>query len=185
MEDHGRTWQPLMVLTSSPFHGHMTPTLQLATTTLHAKGFSIAIAHSKLNPPNPCNLPSDNLPAMKDSGSFSTFLNTLNNNWWEDELVDCEMGSPEERVVMICQPFSVDQGVNARYMSYAWKIGLELEQVEGGEIERVIKRVMVDDEGEEMRVRVNDMKEMVKESVGNKGSSQESLEGLVNFILSY
>ncbi|KAF5797221.1 putative UDP-glucuronosyl/UDP-glucosyltransferase [Helianthus annuus] len=87
-------------------------------------------------------------------------------------------------VVMICQPFSVDQGVNARYMSYVWKIGLELEQVEREEIRRMIKRVMVDEEGEEMRVRVNGMKEMVKEAVGNSGSSQESLEGLVNFILS-
>ncbi|KAJ0540430.1 putative UDP-glucuronosyl/UDP-glucosyltransferase [Helianthus annuus] len=87
-------------------------------------------------------------------------------------------------VVMICQPFSVDQGVNARYMSYVWKIGLELEQVEREEIGRMIKRVMVGEEGEEMRVRVNDMKEMVKEAVGNSGSSQESLEGLVKFILS-
>ncbi|KAI3760519.1 hypothetical protein L1987_50914 [Smallanthus sonchifolius] len=65
----------------------MTPTLQLATI-LHAKGFSIAIAHSNLNPPNPSNHPSDftflplsdNLQAIEDSGSFSTFLNTLNNN---------------------------------------------------------------------------------------------------------
>ncbi|KAI7726691.1 hypothetical protein M8C21_010967 [Ambrosia artemisiifolia] len=80
--------------------------------------------------------------------------------------------------------FAVDQGVNTRYVSYVWKIGIELEQVERGEIERMIRRVMVDDEGEEMRVRVNDMKEMVKEAVENRGSSQESLEGLMDFILS-
>ncbi|KAI7746836.1 hypothetical protein M8C21_017585, partial [Ambrosia artemisiifolia] len=77
-----------------------------------------------------------------------------------------------------------NQGVNTRYVSYVWKIGIELEQVERGEIERMIRRVMVDDEGEEMRVRVNDMKEMVKEAVENRGSSQESLEGLMDFILS-
>ncbi|KAK9065835.1 hypothetical protein SSX86_015236 [Deinandra increscens subsp. villosa] len=87
-------------------------------------------------------------------------------------------------VVMMCQPVSVDQAVNARYMSYVWKIGLELERVERGEIERMIRRVMVDDEGEEMRVRVNDMKEMVEEAVENGGSSQEALEGLVDFFLS-
>ncbi|KAI7726690.1 hypothetical protein M8C21_010966, partial [Ambrosia artemisiifolia] len=87
-------------------------------------------------------------------------------------------------VVMICQPFGVDQGVNARYVCYVWKIGLELERVEREEIERMIRRVMVDDEGEEMRVRINDMKEMVIEALGKRGSSQESLEGLVKFILS-
>ncbi|MFS7965153.1 putative flavonol 3-O-glucosyltransferase [Helianthus anomalus] len=48
----------------------------------------------------------------------------------------------------------------------------------------MVRRVMVDEEGVEMRVRINDMKEMVKEAVGNSGSSQESLEGLVKFILS-
>ncbi|KAI3760521.1 hypothetical protein L1987_50916 [Smallanthus sonchifolius] len=447
MEDHGRTRWPMVVLTTSPFHGHMTPTLQLATT-LHAKGFSIAIAHSKLNPPNPSNHPSDftflplsdNLPAIEDSSSFPNFVNTLNNNckpsfkehltrlisegnksivviydnvmfftgvvavdlnlaavlfrtssaaffpaflarrqlrqqgrfleedfvmqdivpnhhplrykdlpfckssiedwkqhvanfnlqahpsavimntikflehesltrihdhfhvlvfavgplhivtpspyigsyqedtgciswldkqppksvvyisfgslatidakvltemalglaksnqrflWavrpglvggseWLELLPDGFVEETRERglivkwapqkevlahfavggfwshcgwnsclesiswgVVMICQPFSVDQGVNARYVSYVWKIGLELERVERGEIERMVKRVMVDDEGEQMRVRVNGMKEMVKEAVENRGSSQESLEGLVNFILSY
>lgn len=70
-------------------------------------------------------------------------------------------------VVMICQPFGVDQGVNVRYVSCVWKVGLELERVERGEIERMIKRVMADDEGMEMRVRVNDMKVMVKEAVGD------------------
>ncbi|KAJ0540428.1 putative UDP-glucuronosyl/UDP-glucosyltransferase [Helianthus annuus] len=87
-------------------------------------------------------------------------------------------------VVMICQPFIVDQMVNARYVSYVWKIGLELEWVERGEVERMIRRVMVDEEGVEMRVRVNDIKEMVKEAVGDDGSSQKSLEDLVDFILS-
>ncbi|KAL8225248.1 hypothetical protein R6Q57_017805 [Mikania cordata] len=446
MEEHGGRRRPLVVLTSSPFHGHMSPTLQLATA-LHAKGFTIAIAHSKINPPNPSNHPSDftflplsdDLPAIDNSGGFTDFINKLNNNcepsfrehltrlisegnrsivvvydnvmhfagivavdlklaailfrsssaaflpaflarqqlrqqgifleqdfvmdeivpnhhplrykdlpfatspiedwnqhaanfnrqahpsavilntvkflehesltrihnhfqvpvfavgpfhkiapitsigshqedisclawldkqppksvvyisfgsvattdvkvltemawglaksnlrflWavrpglvcgseWLELLPDGFVEETKERglilkwapqkevlahfavggfwshcgwnsclesissgVVMICQPFSVDQGVNARYVSYVWRIGLELERVERGEIERMVRRVMVDDEGKEMRVRVNDMKEMVKEAVGNKGSSQESLEGLVDFILS-
>ncbi|KAD6119788.1 hypothetical protein E3N88_11059 [Mikania micrantha] len=375
MEEHGGRRRPLVVLTSSPFHGHMSPTLQLATA-LHAKEFTIAIAHSKLNPPNPSNYPSaftflplsDDLPAIDNSGGSTDFINKLNNNYfvmdeivpnhhplrykdlpfatspiedwnqhaanfsrqahpsavilntikflehesltrihnhfqvpvfavgpfhkiapitsigshqedisclawldkqppksvvyisfgsvattdvkvltemawglaksnqrflwavrpglvcgseWLELLPDGFVEETKERglilkwapqkevlahfavggfwshcgwnsclesissgVVMICQPFSVDQGVNARYVSYVWRIGLELERVERGEIERMVRRVMVDDEGKEMRVRVNDMKEMVKEAVGNKGSSQESLEGLVDFILS-
>ncbi|CAH1446772.1 unnamed protein product [Lactuca virosa] len=84
MEEHGGRRWPLVVLASSPFHGHMTPTLQLAKA-LHAHGFSIAIAHSNLNPPNPSNHPSfiflplsDNLSTIDDSGSFRTVAVDLN-----------------------------------------------------------------------------------------------------------
>ncbi|CAI9301234.1 unnamed protein product [Lactuca saligna] len=450
MEEHGgRRWPVLVVLAASPFHGHMTPTLQLAKA-LHANGFSIAIAHSKLNPPNPSNHPSfiflplsDNLSAIDDSGSFSNFIHTLNKNckpsfqkhvtrligeqnrgnksivviydnlmfcagsvaadlnlvaivfrscsaayfpanlvrqqlhqesrfleqdyvmqemvpnhhplrykdlpfskspiedwqqlfaiisqsirpsaviWntikvlerealtqiqkyyqvpvfsvgplhkitptdlhtsfleedtsciaWLDKqppksVIYISFGSlmtldkklltemacgiaksnqrfiwvvrpgsvcdsewteflPEgfieetrerglivkwapqkevlahfavggfwshcgwnstlesisEGIPMICQPFNIDQMVNARYVSYVWKIGLELEDLESGEMESMIRRVMVDEEGEEMRVRAIGMKEMVKEAVQNGGCSYDSLEELVGFISS-
>lgn len=84
MEEDRRRW-PLVVLTASPFHGHMSPTLQLATI-LHSKGFSIAIAHSKLNAPDPSNHPadfkflplSDNLSTIDNSNSFANFINALN-----------------------------------------------------------------------------------------------------------
>lgn len=87
MEEHSGRKRSLVVLTASPFHGHMTPLLQLATA-LHTKGFSIAIAHSQVHPPNPSNHPpdftflplSDNLSSIDDSGSFSNFINALNNN---------------------------------------------------------------------------------------------------------
>lgn len=92
--------------------------------------------------------------------------------------------SISEGVPLICQPFNVDQGVNARYVSYVWKIGVELEVLERGAMESMIRRVMVDEEGEEMRVRAGEMKKMVKDAVQNGGSSHESLEGLVGFILS-
>ncbi|KAJ9565270.1 hypothetical protein OSB04_001236 [Centaurea solstitialis] len=59
-----------------------------ASHSLHAKGFSIAIAHSTLNPPNPSNHPnnfiflplSDNLSAIDASSSFTSFIQTLNAN---------------------------------------------------------------------------------------------------------
>lgn len=40
-----------VVLVPSPFQGHITPMLQLASA-LHAKGFLIVIHHSELNPPD-------------------------------------------------------------------------------------------------------------------------------------
>lgn len=92
--------------------------------------------------------------------------------------------SISEGVPMICQPLNIDQMVNARYVSYVWKIGLELEGFEKGEMERLIRRVMVDEEGEEMRVRANGLKEKVKEAVENGGCSHDSLEDLVGFISS-
>lgn len=92
--------------------------------------------------------------------------------------------SISEGVPMLCQPFIADQGVNTRYISYVWKIGVELECFERGEIKKMIRKVMVDEEGEKMRLRANDMKEMVKRALENGGSSHDSLEALVNFILS-
>ncbi|GKB69829.1 UDP-glycosyltransferase 76H1-like protein [Tanacetum coccineum] len=70
--------------------------------------------------------------------------------------------SISEGIPMLCQPFIVDQGVNARYVTHVWKIGLELECFERGEIKSMIRRLMVLEEGEEMRVRANQIKELVK-----------------------
>ncbi|PWA55655.1 UDP-glucuronosyl/UDP-glucosyltransferase [Artemisia annua] len=91
--------------------------------------------------------------------------------------------SISEGIPMLCQPFIVDQGVNARYVAHVWKIGLQLEFFERGEIESVIRRLMVLEEGEQLRVRANDIKELVKKTVEKGGSSLDSLEALVDFIL--
>nr|XP_043610770.1 UDP-glycosyltransferase 76H1-like [Erigeron canadensis] len=88
-----------------------------------------------------------------------------------------------EGVPMLCQPFDVDQRLNARYLSYVWKMGVEI-VVERGEIERAIKRLLVDKDGEEMRERAMEVQEKVKLALSHGGSSQNSLIGLVDFILS-
>ncbi|KAI3814765.1 hypothetical protein L1987_14409 [Smallanthus sonchifolius] len=79
-----RRWQ--LVLTASPLQGHMTPMLHLGTF-LHSKGFSITIAHSEFNRPDPSKHPDftflplpDNLSAMADFASAVQFLQTLNDN---------------------------------------------------------------------------------------------------------
>ncbi|CAH1424036.1 unnamed protein product [Lactuca virosa] len=56
-----------------------------------------------------------------------------------------------EGVPMLCQPFSNDQMMNARYLSYVWKMGLEM-VVERGEIESAIRRVLVSKEGKVIEV---------------------------------
>ncbi|KAK3001194.1 hypothetical protein RJ639_021816 [Escallonia herrerae] len=91
-----------------------------------------------------------------------------------------------EGVPTICRPFFLDQIVNARYLTYVRRVGLELEHVsEREEIERAIKRLMVDKEGKEIRQRAMDMKEKVRTSLCKGGSSYDSLNGLVEFIMSF
>ncbi|GJZ10127.1 hypothetical protein Tco_0544886 [Tanacetum coccineum] len=86
MKEDGMSRWPLVVIAVSPLQCHLTPTLQLATT-LHAKGFSIAIAHSKLTPLDPSNHPSftflpisNNLSTVDAFGNFINLIQTLNNN---------------------------------------------------------------------------------------------------------
>lgn len=93
------------------------------------------------------------------------------------------MESISEGVPMICRPFMGDQCVNSRYLSYVWRVGLELEHLERKLIVSAIRRLLVDDEGKEMRQRAINMKEKAKYSLCKGGSSFKSLNDLVEFIL--
>ena len=87
---------------------------------------------------------------------------------------------------MICRPCFSDQRVNARYISQVWKVGLELEnELERGEIERSIRRLMVDKEGKEMREMAKILKEGVELFIREGGSSNNSLNGLIEMIMSF
>lgn len=91
--------------------------------------------------------------------------------------------SISEGIPMICRPVMGDQCVNSRYLCYIWRIGLELEHLDRKVIESTIRRLLVDDEGKEMRQRAIDMKEKAKYSLCNGGSSFKSLNDMVEFLL--
>jgi hypothetical protein len=56
-----------------------------------------------------------------------------------------------------------DQKINERYISQVWRVGLELEgDLDIGEIERAVKKLMVDEEGEAMRESAKKLKENVE-----------------------
>ena len=83
MEKRGTQSSKRVVLVVAPFQGHITPILQIGSI-LHAKGFSITIAHADFNPPNSSNHPefifvplSTNL---SDNAIPSKFLLTMNVN---------------------------------------------------------------------------------------------------------
>ncbi|XP_050160003.1 UDP-glycosyltransferase 76F1-like [Malus sylvestris] len=93
--------------------------------------------------------------------------------------------SISEGVPMICMPCFSDQMVDARFVSDVWKVGLRLEHgIERGEVERIIRRLMVEKEGEEFKERALKLKEKAKLCLKEGGSSYQSLDGLVKHILS-
>ncbi|CAN6705142.1 unnamed protein product [Malus baccata var. baccata] len=90
-----------------------------------------------------------------------------------------------EGVPMICMPCFTDQMVNARFASDGWKVGLQFENgMERGEIERTIRKLVVEKEGEEIRERALKLKEKANLCFKQGGSSYQSLDGLVKHILS-
>ncbi|XP_071716199.1 UDP-glycosyltransferase 76H1-like [Rutidosis leptorrhynchoides] len=90
--------------------------------------------------------------------------------------------SISEGVPMICRPVYGDQCVNSRNLSYTWRVGLELEYLERNLIVDAIRRLLVDDEGKEMRKRAFFMKEKAKNALYKGGSSFKALKDLVQFI---
>ncbi|KAH7526434.1 hypothetical protein ACOSP7_024976 [Xanthoceras sorbifolium] len=94
--------------------------------------------------------------------------------------------SISEGVPMICRPCFGDQRVNARYVSHVWRIGLQLEnELERGEIEKAVRRLMVDKEGEQMRQRIKNLKEKVELCIREGGSTYNSLNNTLELIKSF
>ncbi|XP_048421689.1 UDP-glycosyltransferase 76B1-like [Pyrus x bretschneideri] len=90
-----------------------------------------------------------------------------------------------EGVPMICTPCFGDQMVNARYVSDVWKVGMQLEHgIERGEVERTIRRLMVEEEGEEIKDRALKLMEAANLCHKEGGSSYQFLDGLVQYVLS-
>ncbi|KAF8010803.1 hypothetical protein BT93_J1451 [Corymbia citriodora subsp. variegata] len=93
--------------------------------------------------------------------------------------------SISEGVPMICRPCFMDQNVNARYLCHVWRVGLELEgDLDQKEIEQAVRRLMVEEEGKEMRLRAAAFKDQIELSIRKGGSSHAAIEELVNLIIS-
>ncbi|KAJ9695373.1 hypothetical protein PVL29_010711 [Vitis rotundifolia] len=103
--------------------------------------------------------------------------------FWTHSGWNSTVESISEGVPMLCSPIVGDQRVNARFVSHVWRTGIQLEDgVERGKIEKAIKRLMVDEEGAEMKKRAMDLKDKVASSLRQGGSSSEFLHSLVDFI---
>ncbi|KAG2673325.1 hypothetical protein I3760_13G085400 [Carya illinoinensis] len=90
-----------------------------------------------------------------------------------------------EGVPMICRPSFGDQKVNARYLSHVWRVGFELEELERAQIEKAVRKLMVDKEGEAVRENANNLKGKAELCIREGGSSDNSLNRLVDMIMSF
>ncbi|GAB4827534.1 hypothetical protein Ancab_034418 [Ancistrocladus abbreviatus] len=91
-----------------------------------------------------------------------------------------------EGVPMICLPNFADQMVNARYVGEVWKVGIPLENgVERGEVEKAVRTLLVEKEGEKMRERIACLREKADICLKEGGSSFKSLEDLTHRIGSF
>ena len=72
-------------------------------------------------------------------------------------------------------------------MRHVWKVGVQLEngKLERGEIEKSIRKLMKEKEGEEIRCKVSKLKEKAISCLKQGGSSCKSLNILVSHIISF
>ncbi|CAM0954083.1 unnamed protein product [Alopecurus aequalis] len=101
----------------------------------------------------------------------------------------CEWNSTLEGVCdgvpMLCRPYFGDQMGNARYVEHVWRAGLVLNgELERGNVEVAIRRLMESKEGDAMRERAHELRSRADEATAEAGSSRLNIDNLVNHILS-
>lgn len=84
---------------------------------------------------------------------------------------------------MIFGPFHGEQKLNAMYIKSVWRVGIQVErEVERVQVVTAVTRLIVDEEGACMRERALVLKEKVKASVRNGGTSYNALDELVKYL---
>nr|QMU23735.1 UDP-glycosyltransferase 4 [Plagiochasma appendiculatum] len=94
-------------------------------------------------------------------------------------------------VPMITWPLSADQPMNARYVTDVKKVGVpvqdqivsEYSEVSKEDIVKAVRRLMVSDEGKEIKRRSLELRKLLSHSVGEGGSSYKALRYFINDLL--
>ncbi|KAL0747509.1 hypothetical protein Bca101_029511 [Brassica carinata] len=82
-----------------------------------------------------------------------------------------------EGVPLILRPFQSEQKINAAYLLSVWEIEIQMEgEVERGNVEGAVKRLIVDEEGAGMRERALVLKEKLITSLRSGDSSYHALD---------
>ncbi|KAF2543889.1 hypothetical protein F2Q68_00029186 [Brassica cretica] len=97
---------------------------------------------------------------------------------WNSTLESIVKGVP-----LIYRPFQSEWKVNAAYIVSVWETWIQLEsEVERGKVKRAVKRLIVDEEGAEMRERAIVLKEKFNASLTSGGSSYLALDEFVKYL---
>jgi len=103
----------------------------------------------------------------------------LTHSGWNSTLESVCAGVP-----MICWPFFAEQQTNCRFCCKEWGIGVEIEDVERGQIERLVREMMDGEKGKEMKRKAVKWKILAKKAAsGPTGSSFVQLQKLIRDVL--
>ncbi|XP_048139634.1 7-deoxyloganetic acid glucosyl transferase-like [Rhodamnia argentea] len=109
-------------------------------------------------------------------GAVAAFLT---HSGWNSTLESVVAGKP-----MVCWPFFADQQVNSRFVSRAWKLGLDMKDVcDRVVVERMVNGVM-GERKEEFAAAGAEMARRAREAVSEGGSSWDNLDRLIEDIRS-
>ncbi|RWR87778.1 UDP-glycosyltransferase 85K11 [Cinnamomum micranthum f. kanehirae] len=98
---------------------------------------------------------------------------------WNSTLESISFGVP-----MSCWPFLAEQQTNCRYSCHEWGVGMEINNnAKGEEIEALLKEMMGEEKGKEIRKNALKFKESAEDSVKAGGSSHTNLELLIQELL--
>ncbi|XP_057794565.1 7-deoxyloganetin glucosyltransferase-like [Salvia miltiorrhiza] len=101
----------------------------------------------------------------------------LTHSGWNSTLESLCSGVP-----MICWPFFAEQQTNCWYCCSRWGVGMEIDSdVKRDEVEKQVRSLMGGEEGEEMRKRAAEWKNLAAEAA--KGSSRRNLSKVIDEVL--
>lgn len=103
----------------------------------------------------------------------------LTHSGWNSTLESLCAGVP-----MICWPFFAEQQTNCRFCCKEWGIGVEIEDVERDQIERLVREMMDGEKGKDMKRKAVDWKILAKKAAsGPSGSSFLQFHKLIREVL--
>ncbi|PRQ52313.1 putative 7-deoxyloganetin glucosyltransferase [Rosa chinensis] len=136
-------------------------------------------------------LPPELVAETKERGLISSWCpqeQVLNHPSVGGFLTHCGWNSTIESltagVPMLCWPFFADQQTNCFYTCSKWGIGMEISNdVNRDEVEKLVRELMEGEDGEKMKTKIMEWKQLAEEATAPDGSSFTNLDNLVNQIL--
>ncbi|KAI7743349.1 hypothetical protein M8C21_003230 [Ambrosia artemisiifolia] len=121
-------------------------------------------------------------------GSWCSQEEVLNHPAVGGFLTHCGWGSVNESlsagVPMLCWPSMGDQRINCRQMCKEWGVGMEIgKNAKRGEVEKLVRALMEGLEGERIRKKALEWKNIAKIATDSNGSSCLDMKNLVDEII--